>query len=67
VSATLKIFIDSDNAAFADAPRHELARITRQALHHLENATTSRDKHSLKDINGNTVGCITWTVEEELE
>ena len=50
----LKLFIETDNAAFADQPATELARILRALADRIE-----RDPESyipLRDINGNKVG-----------
>lgn len=50
---TLEIEIDND--AFGDEPEHEIARILKEfatAIHTYGIAS----KHSLRDLNGNTVG-----------
>ncbi len=50
----LKLFIETDNAAFADQPATELARILRALAKHIE-----RDPARyivLRDVNGNKVG-----------
>ena len=51
---TLTIKIKMDNAAFADEPMTEAARILRQVARDLE--TFGGSTNVLLDINGNTVG-----------
>lgn len=50
----MKLFIETENAAFNDAPATELARILRKLADRIE---YSPDPYiSLRDINGNKVG-----------
>jgi hypothetical protein len=48
-----KITVQMDNAAFADEPAFELARILRDLAKHIEHGDTER---RLMDMNGNHVG-----------
>ena len=50
----LKLFIETDNAAFADQPATELARILRALAEKIE--TDPARFHVLRDSNGNKVG-----------
>lgn len=59
----LKLFIETDNAAFADEPATELARILRRLAERIE-----RDPASyivLRDVNGNRVGECQISESEE--
>ena len=59
--ATVTLSIATDNAAFEDDPRAEVARILREA------ATKVLDTphgFALRDLNGNTVGRLIWKDEE---
>ena len=55
-SATIKITISTDNAAFEDYPKLEVARI----LHQLADDINHRGLTSvnLRDVNGNTCGAM---------
>jgi hypothetical protein len=55
---TITIVIQTGNAAFADEPASEIARILRDTAARFERAG-DLDGHKLRDINGNTVGTIT--------
>ena len=46
--------IECDNAAFADEPYEELARILRELADDIEESCSA--SHPLRDINGNRVG-----------
>lgn len=50
----LKLFIETDNAAFDNQPATELARILRALAKKIE--TDPARYHVLRDINGNKVG-----------
>lgn len=52
------ITIQMDNAAFADEPATELARILRNLAERIEEGST---ESRLRDINGNHVGQFTIT------
>ena len=58
---TFRLTIDTDNAAFADDPGAELARILRDAADALE--YTGEPVWPLRDANGNRVG--TWELEHD--
>jgi hypothetical protein len=49
------IEIDTSNAAFDDAPMHEVARILRELADYLEETDNATDQ-PLRDVNGNRVG-----------
>jgi hypothetical protein len=51
--------IETDNAAFADDPKAEIARILRETADKLE---TGRYVDKLRDGNGNTVGNVMYEV-----
>lgn len=53
----VKIEIKCDNAAFEDAPEHEVARILREAAQRIEGGGLSC--FPLFDYNGNKVGSVT--------
>lgn len=53
------IKIDSDNAAFADDPMAEIARILRETADRIDNGTVY-SSHPVGDINGNMVGTIAF-------
>jgi len=57
---SVKIYIETENAAFQPEPRREVARILRKAASDIE----SGKKASIMDINGNKVGSI--EVREEV-
>lgn len=54
----LKIDLNLDNAAFAENPGEEVARILRAYIERMEidPRIESMDDRGLKDFNGNTVG-----------
>jgi len=52
------IVIETENAAFADDPEMELARIFEKLADRLR--MFGHLDHSIRDINGNTVGRIEW-------
>ena len=59
----IRIQIKTENAAFADNPAHEVARILRRVAVVLEEAEDCGDAQGcngmgLRDINGNTVGTL---------
>ena len=54
--ATIRIEIETDNEAFTDDPRAELARILRGYAHRLDMGGTI--DYRLHDSNGNTVGKV---------
>lgn len=45
--------IETDNEAFTDSPKAEIARILRETADRLE---SGRYVNKLRDLNGNTVG-----------
>ena len=55
--------IKTDNAAFADDPRPEVARILRKLADRVDDETGDTS-WSVRDINGNTVGHWTLTTED---
>ena len=55
---TLKI--ETDNAAFAEYPGKEIARILREIASAVETVGGAPSTYPLKDINGNTVGVLNW-------
>lgn len=62
----IRIAIDIDNAAFADDPVPEVARILRELADEIERSglpETNRDVFTLRDINGNLVGACYITEE----
>lgn len=59
-----KLAISCENAAFADHPEQEVARLLRRAATELENhgePVTHRLGASLFDVNGNFVGTYKFT------
>ena len=56
------IEIEMDNAAFEDSPASELARILRGIAAKVANGET---EIVARDINGNSVGSLEITTEEE--
>ena len=52
------IQFEMDNAAFADYPMEEAARILRNAADKME---AGAQEFSLRDINGNTIGRVDIT------
>lgn len=50
----LKLFIETENAAFEDEPATEIARILRDAASRIENSAPRY--MTMRDINGNRVG-----------
>lgn len=48
--------IRTDNAAFADDPSGECARILREAVRNLDSVGFDAEPVKLRDVNGNTVG-----------
>ncbi len=63
--ANFTLTINLDNAAFEEAPDHEVARILKDAAHRIENGFYPEHTGGmvLKDINGNTVGRAVHTTE----
>ena len=59
----LKLFIETDNAAFDDQPATELARILRDLAARIESDPESYIV--LRDVNGNKVG--ECTISERVE
>lgn len=58
MSKTVRLTIETDNAAFDDGNRdNEVARILREAADRIENG--SQDDFGLYDFNGNKVGNLT--------
>lgn len=57
--ATFRVSIDTDNAAFGDAPELELSRILSELASDV--AENPLEVITLKDENGNTVGKATWS------
>ena len=53
----IKILIETDNAAFADGPEYEIARILRRLAEDIE---AGREPGVLMDVNGNLVGTVTY-------
>ncbi len=64
-----KLEIETDNAAFEDAPFKEIARILRKLAKDLEqsNAGTIQQDIPLRDLNGNHVGIQVTTPRKESE
>lgn len=56
MNCTIKIAMD--NAAFADSPSEELARILRELAEHLEIRGDIPDQIKVYDSNGNSVGLL---------
>lgn len=48
--------LDCANAAFAEQPEHEVARILRKLAEHLEQGEDFSKYRTLLDVNGNDVG-----------
>lgn len=60
--ATIKILIDTDNAAFDERPSTEVARILRQlAIEYDDFGLLGEPTKLLYDINGNVVGEVRST------
>lgn len=57
--AKFKLEIDTDNAAFGDAPEFELSRILSELSDDV--ADDQRETYTIRDENGNTVGQATWS------
>ena len=59
---TLRLLLDTDNAAFGDAPETEIARIFRSAADAIEQEGAEPGRiYRLRDYNGNMVGHIDIT------
>jgi hypothetical protein len=62
----LKLFIETGNAAFEDAPATELARILRKLASRIEEGTID-DYVPLFDYNGNKVGEAQFSRPDTIE
>lgn len=64
-----KIEIDLSNAAFHPDPRHEIARILSNYAGAVINQDVPADsiEAKVRDINGNTVGLMSYSFESEVE
>lgn len=51
-----RAIIECDNAAFADAPEREVARILRDLADEVERTGSIDQLVTLRDVNGNSVG-----------
>lgn len=59
-----KLKIETDNAAFTDSPKAEIARILRETADKLESGVFV---NKLRDYNGNTVGSVDYEVDDEVD
>lgn len=53
---TFRLYIRTDNDAFADDPRPEIARILRDIANRVESGDDYHHYRTIFDINGNDVG-----------